>query len=109
MLYDNVQVARLSAHAYQAWNLPLYRRIAIETLEYLLRDMRDESGGFHSSEDADSEGHEGTFYVWSYDEFMSVAPEAVAYYGVAPEGDVEGRNILTAHTPGTPDDQPAKP
>src|SRR5207245_156308 len=86
----------------------LYKRIAIETLEYVLRDMRDESGGFHSSEDADSEGHEGTFYVWSYDEFMSVAPEAAAYYGVTSEGNFEGRNILTAGAPEPHPDERAK-
>jgi uncharacterized protein YyaL (SSP411 family) len=89
MLYDNAQLARVYTHAWQAYKDPLYRRIAIETLTYLLRDMRDEHGGFHSSEDADSEGEEGKFYVWDYDD---VAP----HYGVTAQGNFEGKNILLA-------------
>ncbi len=96
MLYDNAQLARVYTHAWQLWKEPLYRRIAIETLEYLLRDMQDEAGAFHSSEDADSEGVEGRFYVWSHDELMEVAPEAAEYYGITPEGNFEGLNIPTA-------------
>ena len=89
MLYDNAQLARVYTHAWQLWADPLYRRIAVETLEYLLRDMRDAGGGFHSSEDADSEGEEGKFYVFTHDEFASIAPEAVDYYGITPEGNFE--------------------
>jgi uncharacterized protein YyaL (SSP411 family) len=96
MLYDNAQLARLYAHAWQAWRTPLYRRIAEETLEYLLRDMRSPEDGFYSSEDADSEGEEGTFYLWSLDEVSELAPEAVDYYRVTSRGNFEGRNILTA-------------
>jgi len=108
MLYDNAQLARVYVHAWQAFGDELYRRIATETLEYLLRDMRDAAGGFHSSEDADSDGAEGTFYVWGYHDFISVAPEAAAYYGVTPEGNFEGRNILTAGTPEPRPDARAK-
>jgi uncharacterized protein YyaL (SSP411 family) len=96
MLYDNAQLARTYTHAWQLWKEPLYARIATETLEYLLRDMRDTNGGFHSSEDADSEGVEGKFYAWSYDEFMEVAPEAAEYYGITPNGNFEGLNNPTA-------------
>jgi hypothetical protein len=96
MLYDNAQLARVYTHAWQARRDPLFKRIAVETLEYLLRDMRDATGGFHSSEDADSEGQEGKFYVWRYDEVNEIAPEATLYYGVTPQGNFEGRNILTA-------------
>jgi hypothetical protein len=96
MLYDNAQLARTYTHAWQLWKEPQYRRIAIETLEYLVRDMRDEDGGFHSSEDADSEGVEGKFYAWSYDEFMEVAPDAAEYYGITPDGNFEGLNNPTA-------------
>jgi uncharacterized protein len=96
MLYDNAQLARVYTHAWQAWKVPLYRRIAIETLEYLLRDMLEPEGGFASSEDADSEGEEGTFYVWSHEELTRVAPNAATYYSVTPRGNFEGRNILTA-------------
>jgi uncharacterized protein YyaL (SSP411 family) len=108
MLYDNAQLARVYTHAWQAFGDGLYERIAIETLEYLLRDMRDAAGGFHSSEDADSEGHEGTFYTWSYDEFMSTAPEAAEYYGVTRAGNFEGRNVLVARSPDPHPDARAK-
>ncbi|MGH2705183.1 MAG: thioredoxin domain-containing protein [Actinomycetota bacterium] len=108
MLYDNAQLARLYAHAWQAWKRPLFRRIALETLEYLLREMRDPSGGFHSSEDADSEGEEGKFYVWGYDEFVQVAADAMEYYGVTRSGNFEGRTILTAAGPEPPAEARAK-
>jgi uncharacterized protein len=96
MLYDNAQLARVYTRAWQLLKAPLFKRIAEETLGYLIRDMRDPYGGFYSSEDADSEGEEGKFYVWSYEEFMSLAPEAANYYGVTPQGNFEGANILTA-------------
>ena len=96
MLYDNAQLARLYVNAWQASGDHFYGRIASETLEYLLRDMRHESGAFYSSEDADSEGIEGKFYVWDYEEFMSIAPDAAGYYGATKEGNFEGTNILTA-------------
>jgi hypothetical protein len=90
MLYDNAQLARVYTHAWQLWKDPLYQRIAVETLEYLLRDMRDAGGGFHSSEDADSEGEEGKFYVFTHDEFASIAANAIDYYGITPDGNFEG-------------------
>jgi len=96
MLYDNAQLARVYTRAWQVTGKPLFRRIAIETLEYLMREMCSVEGGFYASEDADSEGVEGKFYVWSHDEFMSIAPEAATYYGVTPEGNFESLNILTA-------------
>jgi uncharacterized protein YyaL (SSP411 family) len=108
MLYDNAQLARLYTHAYQAWNLPLYRRVAIETLDYLLRDMRDPAGGFSSSEDADSEGVEGKFYVWDHAEFTAVAPEAAGWFGVSERGNWEGTNILTAASDDPPEGARAK-
>jgi uncharacterized protein len=102
MLYDNAQLARVYTHAWQAYGHDLYRRIALETLEYLVREMRDPTGGFHSSEDADSEGVEGKFYVWAHDEVASIAPEAAGYYGVTPEGNWEGTNILTSRAGADP-------
>jgi uncharacterized protein YyaL (SSP411 family) len=109
MLYDNAQLARTYTHAWQAYKDPLYRRIAIETLDYLLRDMRDARGGFHSSEDADSEGEEGKFYVFGYDEFMSIAPEAAEYYGITPQGNFEhGTNNPIATSDDPPTDARAK-
>ena len=103
MLYDNAQLARLYTHAFQAWNLPLHRRVAVETLEYLLRDMRDPSGGFYSSEDADSEGVEGKFYVWDLPEFEATAPGAARWFGVSETGNWEGTNILIAASEAPPD------
>jgi uncharacterized protein YyaL (SSP411 family) len=102
MLYDNAQLARVYTHAWQLWKDPLDQRIATETLEYLLRDMRDDGGGFHSSEDADSEGEEGRFYVFTKDEFDAIAPEAAEHYGVTAEGNFEhGTNnpIATSDEP----------
>jgi len=96
MLYDNGQLIRLYTRAWQLDHSPLYKRVVTESLEYLTRDMQDANGGFYASEDADSEGHEGKFYVWSYDEFLSLAAEAAEYYGVTPQGNFEGSNILTA-------------
>ena len=104
MLYDNAQLARVYTHAWQLWKDPLYQRITVETLEYLLRDMRDAGGGFHSSEDADSEGEEGKFYVFTHDEFTQIAPDALEYYGVTPDGNFEHN---TNNPIATGDDPPA--
>ncbi len=108
MLYDNAQLARVYTHAWQLWKDPIYQRIATETLEYLIRDMRDIGGGFHSSEDADSEGVEGKFYAWSYDEFMHVAPDAAEYYGITQQGNFEGLNNPTAVSDDPPVEARAK-
>src|SRR5207253_9720391 len=72
MLYDNALLTRIYLYAYQQTKNPLYRRIAEETVEYIIRDMTDRTGDFYSSEDADSEGEEGKFYVWTKAEVLSV-------------------------------------
>jgi uncharacterized protein YyaL (SSP411 family) len=106
MLYDNAQLVRVYLHAWQITGKPLYRRITEETLDYVLREMRHEEGGFYSSQDADSEGVEGKFYVWSADEIRSALGEDAALfmrvYGVADGGNWEGDNIL--HLRIEPDD-----
>jgi uncharacterized protein len=72
MLYDNALLTRVYLYAYQQTKLPLYRRVAEETLEYIVRDMTNSEGGFYSSEDADSEGEEGKFYVWTKNEILKI-------------------------------------
>jgi uncharacterized protein YyaL (SSP411 family) len=98
MLYDNALLARIYLDAWRATGKPLYRRIVEETLDYIARDMRDPGGGFYSSEDADSEGVEGKFYVWTLDEFNRVADDPsgiVAHYlDVTEHGNWERHNIL---------------
>jgi len=95
MLYDNAQLVRVYTHAWQATGWPRYRRIARETAAYLLRELRHPEGGFFSSQDADSEGVEGKFFVWSHDELVDHAGEVVAdLFAATPEGNWEGANVL---------------
>jgi hypothetical protein len=98
MLYDNAQLARLYLRGWQVTGRAGFRAVAIETLEYLLRDLRHPDGGLFSAEDADSEGVEGKFYVWTDEEFDSAvgAGAAVAgtYFGVTGVGNFEGANHL---------------
>jgi len=101
MLYDNAQLARVYLHAWQVTGNGFYRRIVEETLDYVLREMRHEDGGFYSSLDADSEGVEGKFYVWSADEIREALGEDadlfMKLYGVSEQGNWEGHNILNLH------------
>jgi uncharacterized protein YyaL (SSP411 family) len=98
MLYDNAQLARVYLHAWQITGNDLYRRVTEETLDYVLREMRDEEGGFYSSQDADSEGVEGKFYVWSASEIRDALGEEadlfMRVYGVSEQGNWEGHNVL---------------
>ncbi len=99
MLYDNALLARLYLHAYQITDNPLYRRIVEETLDYVVREMRHPLGGFYSTQDADSEGEEGKFFVWSPEEVKVVLGEEAGnqfclVYDVKPEGNWEGHSIL---------------
>ncbi|MFB3737374.1 MAG: thioredoxin domain-containing protein, partial [Candidatus Velamenicoccus archaeovorus] len=95
MLYDNAQLLRLYTRAWQVTGLERYRRVALETSTYLLRELQHPEGAFFSSQDADSEGVEGRFFVWSWDELVGVTGEAVATaFGAAPTGNWEGTNVL---------------
>lgn len=98
MLYDNAQLARVYLHAWQINGESFYRRVAEETLDYILREMTHPEGGFYSSQDADSEGVEGKFYVWSASEIRDVLGEDadlfMAVYDVTDDGNWEGHNIL---------------
>ena len=107
MLYDNALLSRLYLEAYQATGDGFYRRVAEETLDYVARDMRGPEGGFYSAEDADSEGEEGKFYVWTPRELREAlgsedASLAAAYWGVTERGNFEGRNVL--HVPREPEE-----
>jgi len=104
MLYDNALLARLYLEAYQATGDDFYRRIAEETLDYVVRDMTDPEGGFYSAEDADSEGEEGKFYVWTPAEIeAALEPDearlAMRFWDVTERGNFEGRNILYVPRP----------
>jgi len=95
MLYDNAQLAHTYTRAFQVTHHDPYRQVASETLDYMLREMRHPEGGFYSSQDADSEGIEGKFFVWSWDELATVVGEPVArWFGASQTGNWEGTNVL---------------
>jgi uncharacterized protein YyaL (SSP411 family) len=101
MLYDNALLAVAYAEAWQATGRGDFARVTRTTLDYLLREMRSPEGGFYSATDADSEGEEGKFFVWSEEEIRRLAgAEAdrfAAFYGVTARGNFERKNIL--HVP----------
>ena len=120
MLYDNALLARVGLHLWQLTGKERYRQVTEETIGYVLGELRDPQGGFYSAQDADSEGEEGKYYVWSDAEFKEVATQALAasdaatsetagseaaasdqrlaraayWYGVTEQGNFEGSNIL---------------
>lgn len=98
MLYDNALLAITYTEAYQLTGKYFYKEVAEKVFTYVLRDMTSEDGGFYSAEDADSEGVEGKFYVWSYDEIIKILGEESGklfcdYYDITNEGNFEGKNI----------------
>ncbi|MCQ3938589.1 MAG: thioredoxin domain-containing protein [Chloroflexi bacterium] len=98
MLYDNALLVRVYLHAWQVFKDPFYKRIAVETLEFIAREMTHTQGGFYSSLDADSEGEEGRFYVWTQDEIRDVLKDDFEFfeaaYGITAKGNWEGKTVL---------------
>ncbi|HEY8695917.1 MAG TPA: thioredoxin domain-containing protein, partial [Chloroflexota bacterium] len=99
MLYDNAQLALLYVHAFQLTGKAFYRQVAEETLDYVAREMTSPEGGFYATQDADSEGEEGKFFVWTPAEVEAVLGETDArlfmrYYDVTEAGNFEHKNIL---------------
>jgi uncharacterized protein YyaL (SSP411 family) len=98
MLYDNAQLARAYLHAWQITNDPQFKQIVTETLDFVARELTHPAGGFYSSLDADSEGEEGKFYVWTLDEIREVLGGDSEFfetaYGVSERGNWEGKTVL---------------
>jgi uncharacterized protein YyaL (SSP411 family) len=110
MLYDNSQLSRVFLHTYQVTGDVFFRDIAVEIYDYILREMTAPEGGFYSTTDADSEGEEGKFFVWTIDEVKEAlapieddVPEAstiaIEYFGMLSNGNFEGSNILNIPNP----------
>jgi uncharacterized protein YyaL (SSP411 family) len=99
MLYDNALLSRVYLYAYLVTGNEFFRSVTEGTLDYVLRELTGPEGGFYSAEDADSEGVEGKYYLWTPEEITEVVREnngqaVVDYFGVTSEGNFEGRNIL---------------
>ena len=99
MLYDNAQLLRNYAQAFSITREPLFKKVVEETTVYLLREMLHPEGGFYSTQDADSEGEEGKFFVWTQDEVIKILGEEngeifCRVYDVSELGNFEGKNIL---------------
>ena len=104
MLYDNALLTGNYLDAFVLTGNPEYAQVARETCDYVLREMTDDEGGFHSSEDADSEGQEGKFYVWTPEEVLRELGDAAGErfcraYDVTPEGNFEGHSVLNLPQP----------
>jgi uncharacterized protein YyaL (SSP411 family) len=102
MLYDNALLSRIYLHAWLLTGTSLFRRVAEETLAFVMREMTSPEGGFYSTLDADSEGEEGRFYTWERREALDLLGEqdgeiVCRYYGVSEAGDLDGRSVL--HVP----------
>ncbi len=100
MLYDNALLAHAYLAAYHLTRNPLYREVVEETLHYVLREMTDPQGGFYATQDAESEGEEGRFYLWTPEEIRAVLGEregeiVCRYFGVTEWGNFEGKNVLS--------------
>jgi uncharacterized protein len=99
MLYDNALLSKIYVHYYQVTGDQFARDVVEGILDYVVREMTDADGGFYSTQDADSEGHEGKFFVWSLEEIQKILGEADAkfvseYFNITESGNFEGKNIL---------------
>ena len=98
MLYDNALLARAYLHAWKVTGEPAYKRVVIETLDFVIREMTHPEGGFYSSLDADSEGEEGKFYIWNLEEIRDILQGDSEFfetaYGISPRGNWEGKTVL---------------
>src|SRR6185436_13394655 len=103
MLYDNALLARAYLDGYRVTGKPLYKNITEQILDFIIREMRDPNGGFYSTQDADSEGVEGKFYVWDREEFDEIVGEdaetLARYFNVTEHGNWEHHNILNVPRP----------
>jgi uncharacterized protein YyaL (SSP411 family) len=113
MLYDNALLARAYLHGWLVSGDDVLRRTCEETLEFILRELRGPEGGFYSALDADSEGEEGKFYVWSYDDLLDAlepadAEAAVVWFGATAQGNFESTNVLESRGPEPPPEQRAR-
>src|SRR5205823_2514368 len=107
MLYDNAQLASAYLAAWQATGDAFYRRIVEATLDYVLREMTHPAGGFYSTQDADSEGEEGKFFVWTPAEVEAVLGKEDAglfcrFYDITERGNFEGKSIPNVQAPVEP-------
>jgi uncharacterized protein YyaL (SSP411 family)/aryl-alcohol dehydrogenase-like predicted oxidoreductase len=104
MLYDNAQLARVYLEAFQLTRDGTYQRVAVETMDYVLREMTHPEGGFYSATDADSEGEEGKFFVWTPAEIKAALGEEkgarfCTFFDVTEEGNWEGKSVLNVPRP----------
>jgi uncharacterized protein YyaL (SSP411 family) len=110
MLYDNALLARAYLHGWLVSGDEILRRVCEETLEFILRELRGPEGGLLSALDADSEGEEGKFYVWSFDDLLDAlepadAETALVWFGATAQGNFEGTNVLESRGPEPPPEQ----
>ena len=111
MLYDNGQLAGLYAAAWEVTGSSFYRETAIDTIDYMLRELRDAGGGFYAAEDADVGGVEGEYYLWDYQEIVKVIGQAAteklaSWYTVTAGGNFDGRNTLRMKHGARSEDEP---
>ena len=104
MLYDNAQLVSLYSNAYKVTKKELYKEIVYEIIEFVERELTSPEGGFYSSLNADSEGEEGNFYVWTYNEFVNLFSEnegnlVAQFFDISENGNWEGKNIPNVKVP----------